>query len=187
MITLPASDPHAQEGSEATARSRAGRLPARLWRDPIHIIAFGFGAGAVPYAPGTVGTLVAIPIYGLMTTLTPMWYAVTVFLFFTAGIWICEHAQRALQVYDHPAIVWDEIVGYLITMFLITMFLAPSGWVWAILGFVLFRFFDIFKPFPIGALERRIRGGLGTMLDDALAGIYASLALYAIAYLAKAI
>ena len=181
MITLPASDPHAQEGSEATAHY-SRRLPARLWRNPIHIIAFGFGAGAFPYAPGTVGTLVAIPIYGLMATFTPIWYAVTVSLFFAAGIWICERAQRALQAYDHPAIVWDEIVGYLITMFL-----APSGWVWAILGFILFRFFDICKPFPIGALERRVRGGLGTMLDDALAGLYAWLTLHVMAYGAKAI
>jgi len=88
---------------------------------------------------------------------------------------MCRHAERQFAIYDHPAVVWDEIVGYLVTMF--PMFLVPVHWVWVVVGFGLFRLFDIWKPFPIRHLEHRVRGGLGTMLDDVVAGLYAWLVL----------
>lgn len=138
----------------------------------------GFGAGALPYAPGTAGTLVAVPVYLLITTLSPLAYAGVVLLMLAAGIVMCHQTERQFGVHDHPGIVWDEIVGYLVTMFLI-----PPEWVWVVMGFVLFRLFDIWKPFPIRTLESRVQGGVGTMLDDVLAGIYAWLALQGTALL----
>jgi phosphatidylglycerophosphatase A len=91
------------------------------------------------------------------------------------GIWICQASSRDLGVHDHPGIVWDEIVGYLITMAT-----APAGWLWVVLGFVLFRFFDILKPWPISWADKRVHGGLGIMLDDVLAAVYAWLVLHLI-------
>ena len=96
---------------------------------------------------------------------------------FVLGVWICDIAGRDLGD-DASSIVWDEIVG-----FLIAMFLAPPAWPWIVAGFVLFRFFDILKPFPIRTLERRIHGGFGTMLDDALAGLFVFIILQAIVIL----
>jgi phosphatidylglycerophosphatase A len=84
------------------------------------------------------------------------------------GVWLCDRVARELGVHDHPGIVWDEWVG-----FLITMWLAPAGWGWLLLGFVLFRFFDIVKPWPINLLDRSVQGGWGIMLDDIVAGVYA--------------
>ncbi len=129
--------------------------------------AFGFGAGKAPVAPGTFGTLVGIPIYLLLLPLSALTYAAVVLLMFGLGVWLCHVTEKDLGVHDHPGIVWDEIVGYLITMFM-----APAGWVWIVAGFFLFRVFDIWKPFPIRQIERRIQGGLGNMLDDVLAGFY---------------
>ncbi|MCR4346457.1 MAG: phosphatidylglycerophosphatase A [Sulfuricaulis sp.] len=140
-------------------------------------LAFGFGAGNAPMAPGTFGTLVGIPIYLLLQPLSALTYAVVVFLLFGLGIWICHVTEKDLGVHDHPGIVWDEIVGYLITMFM-----APNGWMWIVTGFILFRLFDIWKPFPIRQIERRIQGGLGNMLDDALAGFYSLAVIQAAVY-----
>jgi phosphatidylglycerophosphatase A len=145
-----------------------------------HFLAFGFGAGKAPVAPGTFGTLVGIAAYLLLQPLSALSYAVTVLALFALGVWLCQVTEQDLKVHDHPGIVWDEIVGYLITMFM-----APAGWVWIAVGFLLFRLFDIWKPFPIRQLERRIQGGFGNMLDDALAGLYSLAALQGIAYLAK--
>jgi phosphatidylglycerophosphatase A len=152
------------------------KLPG--WRRLVHFLAFGFGAGYLPKAPGTFGTLVAIPLYLLMQPLAGWLYAAIVLALFGAGVWICAQTERDLGVHDHPGIVWDEIVG-----FLITMFLAPSGWVWIVLGFLLFRIFDIWKPWPIRQIERRIRGGLGNMLDDALAAVYAFVVLQGVVWI----
>ena len=140
----------------------------RLLRRPTHFLALGFGAGLAPVAPGTFGTLAAIPVYLLLARTGTFLYVVVVLGMFALGVWLCRETERALGVHDHPAIVWDEIVGYLVTMFL-----APPGWAWVVLGFILFRLFDVWKPFPIRALEQRVRGGLGNMLDDVLAGAYA--------------
>lgn len=146
----------------------------------VHFFAFGLGAGKIPFAPGTFGTLVAVPLYLLLASLPPLIYAEIVLGLFALGVWLCHATEQDLGVHDHPGIVWDEIVGYLITMFM-----APAGWAWIAAGFLLFRLFDIWKPFPIRQLERRIQGGFGNMLDDALAGLYALAVLQGIAYLAR--
>ncbi len=141
-------------------------------RQPLHLLAFGFGSGLAPKAPGTFGTLVAVPIYLLMQGLPLIAYLALVLAGFIAGIWICDRTSRDLGVHDHGGIVWDEIIGYLLTMSL-----APSGWVWVLLGFLLFRFFDILKPWPIRWLDRRVPGGFGIMLDDLIAGLFAGVVM----------
>lgn len=151
------------------------RAPRSVWTNPRHFVAFGFGAGTARFAPGTAGTLVAIPLYLLLQPLSlPVYLAVTAALF-VFGVWLCDGTARDLAVHDHPGVVWDEIVGYLITMAA-----APSGWAWVVSGFLLFRVFDMLKPWPVSWADRRVGGGLGIMLDDLLAGIYAALALLAI-------
>lgn len=137
------------------------------WRNPIHLLAFGLGSGAAPKAPGTFGTLAAVPLYLLVRPLSDLHYLLLVVLLFLLGIWLCERTSRDLRVHDHGGIVWDEWVG-----FLITLWMAPPGWYWLLAGFCLFRLFDILKPWPIGWLDRRVSGGLGIMLDDVLAGIF---------------
>jgi len=138
------------------------------WRNPVHLLAFGLGAGAVPKAPGTAGTLLAVPLYLLLEPLGPVGYFLVLVAVFLIGIYLCGRTSRDLGKHDHSGIVWDEILGYLVSMWL-----APRGWVWPLLGFVLFRLFDILKPWPIGWLDRRVAGGLGIMLDDLLAGVFA--------------
>jgi len=148
-------------------------IPANLSGNRlVHYLAFGFGAGYAPVAPGTFGTLVAIPIYLLLKDTPAYVYLLTVAGMFGLGVWLCALTERDLGVHDHSGIVWDEIVGYLITMFM-----APVGWGWIVVGFLLFRLFDIWKPFPIRALERQIQGGFGNMFDDALAGFYSLVVL----------
>lgn len=148
------------------------RPSARLLRNPIHFLSLGFGSGLAPFAPGTFGTLAAIPVYLLIFSLSPGVYLIITLFCFLIGIYLCGKTSKALGVEDHPAIVWDEIVGYLITMFMV-----PAGWLWLVIGFVLFRLFDILKPWPIRLLDRRIKGGLGIMLDDILAGVFAALVI----------
>lgn len=146
--------------------------PASVWRNPIHFLAFGLGSGAAPYAPGTFGTLAAIPIY-LLLMLLPLWAYLVLVVFMTLiGIWLCDVTSKDLGVHDHSGIVWDEFVGYFITMIA-----APVSWVWIVVGFVLFRFFDIVKPWPIRRVDRHVMGGWGIMLDDILAGVYAGVVL----------
>ncbi len=149
------------------------QVPAAfLWRHPAHLLAFGFGSGLAPKAPGTFGTLAAVPLYLLLNQLSFGYYLVALIAAFALGIWICERTAEALGVHDHGGIVWDEFVG-----FWLTMFLAPPGWQWIVVGFLLFRLFDVLKPFPIGWLDRRVQGGLGIMMDDAVAGSFAWLCL----------
>lgn len=143
------------------------------WRNPVHILASGFGSGLAPRAPGTFGTLAALPIVWLAQMLPAWSYAGVTLLMFVAGIWICGRAARDWGVSDHPAIVWDEIVGLLVTMSV-----APTGLVWLLAGFALFRLFDITKPWPISSLDRQVHGGFGIMLDDLVAGIFAGSILY---------
>ncbi len=142
------------------------------WRNPVHLLAFGFGAGASPVAPGTLGTLMGIPLFLLLQHLPFTGYLVSTAILFLAGVRICGRTARDLGDKDPGGIVWDEIVGYLITMTA-----APAGWGWMIAGFLLFRVFDILKPWPIGLIDSRVAGGTGIMLDDALAGVYALAAL----------
>ncbi|HEC28299.1 MAG TPA: phosphatidylglycerophosphatase A [Gammaproteobacteria bacterium] len=151
-------------------------LPTWIWRRPDCVIACGFGTGAAPYAPGTFGTLVALPLYWFMQFLSAPVYLALCLLLFIAGVWVCDRTAKLLKVHDHPGIVWDEVVG-----FLITMFMAPTGWVWWVIGFLLFRLFDIVKPWPIRLLDRQVGGGFGIMVDDGLAGIFAAISLQIIA------
>ena len=151
-----------------------------IGRRLIHFAAFGFGAGHAPVAPGTFGTLVAVPIYLVLREGGLAVYIGAVLAMFAIGIWLCGIAERDLGAQDAPGIVWDEIVGYLIAMLAV-----PTGWPWTVAGFALFRLFDIVKPFPIRTLERRVGGGLGVMLDDALAGLYVLAILHVAAYALK--
>lgn len=147
----------------------------RLLRQPVHLLAFGFGAGLFPLAPGTAGTLVAIPL--VIATAALGWSAqlAIALLGIALGVYICGESARRLGTHDHPAIVWDEISGYMITMLPV-----PPTWPWLLAGFVLFRLFDILKPWPIREADHSLRGGLGIMLDDVLAGIFAGLILLAL-------
>jgi len=153
-------------------------LPMTVWRDPLLLLACGLGSGMARFAPGTFGTLVGIPLYWFMQPLSILYYTLLTVLLFIVGIGLCEYATQKLGVHDHPGIVWDEIVGYLVTMFM-----APAGITWIISGFVLFRLFDIWKPWPIGWLDKKVSGGFGIMIDDVLAGIFAAGLLQLAAFL----
>ena len=143
---------------------------------PLRLVAVGFGSGLVPRVPGTAGTLAAVPIFVLIGEM-PTWAYVTVVLIAVAlGIWACQHTTEFLQVHDHPVVVCDEIVG-----FLIGMTGSPVDVSWIVAGFVVFRFFDIVKPWPINWMDRRVPGGLGVMVDDVVAGLYTALLLQALA------
>lgn len=143
--------------------------------NPVQFLALGFGSGLAPKAPGTFGTLAAIPIYLVMTPLTATWYAIIVAIMAIVGVYICGKAATDVGVHDHPAIVWDEFVGFLITMFMI-----PPSWQSIAVGFVLFRLFDIFKPWPISWLDKNCHGGFGIMIDDVVAGLAALVGMHII-------
>jgi len=149
------------------------RLTLKDLRQPVNFLALGFGSGLAPKAPGTFGTLAAVPIYLMMTSLSSNHYLLLTALISVIGIWICGTSAEILGVHDHSGIVWDEIAG-----FLITMYLAPSGWLWIVLGFIYFRIFDILKPWPISWLDRRVGGGFGIMIDDVIAGLFAWICLW---------
>src|SRR5215216_773914 len=134
-------------------------LVKKVFQDPLFFLAFGFGSGLLAKIPGTWGTIVAIPVYLLLRPLP-------VFLYVSVGIFICQKVSQVLGEEDYPGIVWDEIVGYLFTMTAI-----PLKLQWVLLGFVLFRLFDVLKPWPIAYFDRHIKGGFGIMLDDFLAAI----------------
>ena len=136
--------------------------------NPIQFLALGFGSGLAPKAPGTFGTLAAIPLFLMLSLLSPIAYAITVVILTLAGFYICDKAASDVGVHDHPAIVWDEFIGFFITMFLI-----PISWQSVFVGFLLFRVFDIIKPWPISWVDKKVSGGVGIMLDDVLAGLFA--------------
>ena len=144
-----------------------------------HWLAFGFGSGLAPKAPGTFGTLAAIPFYLLMSPLAWPYYLGLVVVFTVIGIWACDRTARELGAKDPSAIVWDEFVGFFITMLAVPSALLTEshGWIWILAGFLAFRLFDIWKPWPIRVIDERVEGGLGIMLDDILAGIMAALTL----------
>ena len=147
---------------------------AELVRDPVLAVAFGLGTGLTPRLPGTVGTLLAIPLWWWLSDLDVILYLAITGCAFLIGIWICNHAMGKLGPHDHPGIVFDEIVGYLLALVVV-----PTSVGWLLLSFVLFRFFDIVKPWPIGWLDRRIHGGFGVMLDDLAAGFYTAVIILA--------
>ena len=155
------------------------KIPARLLKNPLHFLSLGFGSGLSPKAPGTMGTLAAIPVYYLLQATTALDLYLLITLVITlVGIYLCSYTSQALKVHDHPGIVIDEIVGFLITMIAV-----PFSWVNILAGFVLFRIFDIFKPWPISWLDKNMQGGLGIMLDDVLAGFIALGILHLLIYL----
>jgi len=143
-----------------------------LRRHPAQLLAFGFGSGLSPVAPGTAGTLVAVPIYLVVAEWGLLYYSLFILVTLLAGIWLCDVASRQLGVHDHPGIVWDEFVGFWIAMAAL-----PVTWTSLILGFALFRFFDIVKPWPISWLDKKVSGGFGIMIDDIAAGIASALVL----------
>ena len=144
-----------------------------LLRHPAHFIAFGLGTGLAPFAPGTWGTLLALPVYWLVSpVLDPIGYLMMVAVLLALGIWACEVTGRAIGVPDHGAMVWDEIVA-----FLLVLAIAPQERAWQAAAFFLFRAFDVVKPPPIRQLERRMKGGFGVMFDDLLAAGYTLLVL----------
>ena len=147
----------------------------RVFRDWRHCLAFGFGSGLARHAPGTFGTLVSIPILLAIGHLPAWLYAVTVIASFALGVWICDTVSQDLRVHDHGGIVFDEFVGYWITMFML-----PLTWTWVLAGFATFRLFDIWKPGPIRWCDRHVQGGFGIMFDDVLAGVFACAALHAL-------
>lgn len=139
-----------------------------LFEHPANFIALGFGTGLAPKAPGTVGSLVAFPLWGLLILLPPAICWVLVVAGFVGGIWVCAKAAYGLGIADHGGIVWDEIVAMVAVLLMV-----PAGWIWWIAAFVCFRIFDIWKPFPISYFDRTLKGGFGVMFDDLLAAIYA--------------
>lgn len=154
-----------------------------IWSTPEHVLAFGFGAGLAPRAPGTFGTLVGIAFFVVLLWLPwPAYVAASVSLF-VAGCFICGASARLLGVHDYGGIVFDEIVGYLFAAAPL-VWLAPAsitGWIAGIvIAFLLFRIFDIAKPWPIRAIDRRVHGGFGIMIDDIVAGIAAAVVLFAL-------
>lgn len=145
-------------------------VPASVWQDPRYFFAFGLGSGAIPVAPGTFGTLMAIPFYLALAKLPLLAYVLFVILFIAASSWLSERLSREVNFHDHPGMCIDEFAG-----FFVTMIHAPVGIGWIILGFVLFRFFDIIKPWPIRLLDEKVHGGFGMILDDVVAGLFAML------------
>lgn len=146
---------------------------AQVFSDPVLFLAFGFGSGLAPKAPGTAGSVVALLIYYLcMQGLGLASYLGVVLAATAVGVYICHAASAKLGVHDHGGIVWDEFAGLWLALFAL-----PSGLWWPLVGFALFRLFDIWKPFPIGWFDRHIKGGLGIMVDDIIAGTFAFIVL----------
>lgn len=150
-------------------------LPPGFLRNPVHLLAFGFGSGATARAPGTWGSLAAIPLWLCFFWVPVTAYWLIVALAFVAGIWLCGRTASDLKVHDHGGIVWDEFVGMWIVLGLF-----PDTVNGVLMAFALFRLFDVVKPWPIGWVDRRTPGGLGIMVDDVLAGGMAMACLYAI-------
>ena len=140
---------------------------------PSYLAAFGFGAGLSPVAPGTVGTLLGFPLYWSLSAFLPtVGVLISLAALFLLGVYWCGATGRAIGVADHPGIVWDEIVA----MALILSFV-PAHPVWWVAAFLLFRLFDVLKPWPICLVDKNLKGGLGVMLDDFVAAVFSVLLL----------
>lgn len=157
---------------------KSSRLPARLLADPVHLVALGFGTGLSPVAPGTFGTLLAVPLAYVLLQIPLVIAVVVAAIAFAGGIWITGESARRLGVHDHPGIVWDEVAAFLALALVL-----PPGWPWLAAGFLAFRVFDIVKPWPIRDLDHRLSGGLGIMLDDLVAAVFAAVSLRLIEYI----
>jgi phosphatidylglycerophosphatase A len=161
--------------------TQAPALNPTPFRSPVQFLAFGFGSGLSPRAPGTAGTLAAVPLYWLISDWSLLQYSALVLVAALLGIWICGVASRQLRVHDHPGIVWDEFVGYWITMWAV-----PVDWLWILAGFVVFRVYDIAKPWPVSQLDKQVKGGFGIMIDDVLAGVMACATLHLALWMVRA-
>ena len=158
----------------------ADLVPRPSWRfllsHPARLVAFGFGAGLVPVAPGTWGTLLALPVFLLVSPrLEPVEFLLMLVVLFALGVWACDVTGRSLGNSDHGGMVWDETVA-----FLLVLFFTPAGLRWQALAFLIFRLFDILKPPPIRYYERKFKNGFGVMLDDVIAAFYTLLVLAAV-------
>ena len=153
-------------------------IPPRLLMHPAHCLSLGFGSGLAPRAPGTFGSIVGVLLYLPLSLLPVSWYLLLTLLAFLIGIWLCHKTASVLGVHDHPGIVWDEIVGIWVSFILL-----PAGWEWLLIGFLLFRVFDILKPWPIKWADKKVDGGLGIMLDDLLAAIFTLISIQIFSYL----
>ena len=142
--------------------------PTNFW----HILATGFGSGLSPKAPGTAGSLAAVPFCYLLGLASLPLKATIIVVAFAIGVYACQKATDAIGIDDHGGIVWDEFVGRFITVACL-----PNTLAWLIAGFVVFRIFDIWKPWPIGPIDAKLKGGLGIMLDDVIAGVFALVVL----------
>ncbi|BBC41234.1 phosphatidylglycerophosphatase A [Photobacterium damselae subsp. piscicida] len=146
--------------------------------NPWHLLATGFGSGLAPIVPGTVGTLAAIPLYWVLAQLPFLLYLLAIVIAAIIGVTICQKTSDDMKVHDHGSIVWDEFVG-----FWMTMAIAPTiSWQWILAGFILFRFFDMLKPWPISWLDKHVSGGFGIMIDDIVAGFMAMISLWFVGY-----
>lgn len=154
------------------------RPAARILLQPVQLLAFGFGTGLSPWAPGTAGTVLALPFAWLMMDWPMPWRAAAVAAAFVCGVYVCGASARRLGMHDYPGIVFDEI-----TAMLLVALVLPKHPLWLAGGFVLFRFFDIVKPWPIRDLDHRLKGGIGIMLDDLMAAVYAMACLRVVEYL----
>ena len=156
---------------------------------PAGWLACGFGSGLAPVAQGTFGSLAALLPWLLLRQLQLPAYLLALLIAFGVGVWACGVAGRVLQVADHRSIVWDEFVGQWVALLpLLVPGLEParssSVALWMLIGFALFRLFDVWKPWPISWLDRQVKGGLGVMVDDLLAGIFAAVVLALLLYFA---
>jgi phosphatidylglycerophosphatase A len=144
-----------------------------LFSHPAHFLALGFGAGLSPVAPGTVGTLVALPLAALLhATTDDIGYTIVVAIAFAVGVWAADRTGRDLGVADHGAIVWDEVVAFLLVLFFVGA--DPLQQVFA---FLLFRLFDIVKPPPARFIDNEWHHGFGVMADDIVAALYTVIVL----------
>ena len=159
--------------SDAPVRSFA----ATVLRHPAGWIASGAGVGFAPFAAGTFGSVAALLPWWWLRELAPLPYLLAILATFAIGVWAADWVIRAIRVQDPSVVVWDEFLGLWITLFL-----APSHWIWIAAGFVLFRIFDILKPWPVSWADNQVEGGFGAMLDDALAGLYAWIVLQSLAW-----
>ena len=157
--------------------STSSRSPKALLRHPAGWIASGFGSGFSPFAPGTVGTAAGLLPWLWLRTLPLPFYALAIAVAFAIGVWASTWVVRRSGVQDPQVVVWDEFVGVWIALAAL-----PPGWIWMLGGFALFRLFDIWKPWPVSWADEKLHGGLGVMLDDVFAGIYALLLMQLAAF-----
>ncbi|HHR6130612.1 TPA: phosphatidylglycerophosphatase A [Providencia alcalifaciens] len=158
----------------ATAQEKAAAKKRLNMRNPWHLLATGFGSGLSPIVPGTMGSLAAIPFWLLMDKL-PVWSLwIIIVVGFWFGCWICQRTSDDMRIHDHGSIVWDEFIGMWITLMAIPVVSIQ----WVLTGFLIFRVYDMWKPWPIRIFDRRVSGGFGIMIDDIIAAIFAYVTIW---------